>query len=74
MAAKNYHFYADETVIYFVFEETLTQEKFDLIISTLQKQICGAKSKLKTRKKEYMKKMRKYSFNADLSLSRIPNF
>ena len=72
MAAKNYHFYADETVIYFVFEETLTQEKFDLIISTLQKQICGAKSKLKTRK-EYMKIMRKNSFNVDLSLSRIPN-
>ena len=69
MAAKNYHFYADETVIYFVYEETLNQKKFDLIIRTLQKRFCGSKLKLNTRKKEFMKIMTKNSFNADLSLS-----
>ena len=33
----NYRFYADDTVIYFVYEETVTQEKFGLIFSSLQK-------------------------------------
>ena len=64
----NYHFYADDTVIYFVYEETVTQEMFDLIISTLQKWFCGAKLKLNPSKTEFMKLVRNNSFNADLKL------
>ena len=41
-------------------------QKFDLIISTLQKWFCGAKLKFNTSKTEFMKVVRKTSFNADL--------
>ena len=64
----NYHFYADDTVIYIVYEETVTQEKFDLIISTLKKWFCGVKLKLNTSKTEFMKIVRIITFNADLKL------
>ena len=37
----NYHFFGDDTVIFFVYEETVTQEKFDLIISSLEKRFSG---------------------------------
>ena len=46
----------------------MTQEKFDLIISTLQKWFCGAKLKVKTSKTEFMKVVRNNSFNADLKI------
>ena len=65
----NYHFYADDTVIYFVYEETVTHEKIDLIINSLQKWFRGAKSKLNTSKADSMRVVRKISFNADLRLS-----
>ena len=64
----NYHFYADDTVIYFVYEETVSQEKFDLIISTLQKWFCGAKLKFNISKTEFMDVVRKNSFYAELIL------
>ena len=63
-----YHFCADDTVIYFVYEETVTQVKFDQIISTLRKWFCGAKLKLNTIKTEFMKVVENFSFNADLKL------
>ena len=63
-----YQFYADDTVVYFVYGETVTLEKFDLIFSTLQKWFCGAKLKLNTSKTEFIKVVRKKSFNANLKL------
>ena len=63
----NYHFYADDTIIYFVYEQAVTQ-KFDLIISTLEKWFCSTKLKLNTSKTEFMKVVRNNSFNADLKL------
>ena len=52
----------------------MTQETFDLIISTLQKWFCGAKLKLNTSKREFMKVVRKNSFNADLKLPMFSQF
>ena len=40
-AAKNYRFYADDIVIYLVYEETVTQENIDLINSTSKKMDSG---------------------------------
>ena len=70
----NYHFYADDTVVYFVYEETVTEEKFDLIIGTLQKRFWGAKLKLNTSKTEFMKVVRNISFNADIKLPKDSKF
>ena len=33
----NYHFYANDTVIYFVYHASINQGAFDLILTTLQK-------------------------------------
>ena len=59
---------SDDTVIYFVYEETVTQEKLDLIIKTWQKWFLDAKLKLNISKAEYMKVVQKNAFNADLKL------
>ena len=64
----NYHFYADDTVIYFAYEERLNQEKFDLIFWSLQKWFCGAKLKLNISETEFMKVVQNNSLNADLKL------
>ena len=64
----DYHFYADGTVTCFVYEETVTQEKFDWTIIILQKWFCGAKPKFITSKTEHMKVVQNNSFNADLKL------
>ena len=60
-------FYADDNVIYFAYEETVTREKFDLIISTLQKWFCDTKPKLNTSKTEFVKVVQNNSSN-DLKL------
>ena len=70
----NYHFYVDDIVIYLVYEETVTQETFDLIISTLQKWFCGTQLKLNTSKREFIKVVRKNSFNTDLKLPMFSKF
>ena len=58
----NDHFYADDTDIYFVYEETVTQENIDLIISTLRKRFRGAKLKLNFGKTEFIKVVEKTFF------------
>ena len=50
----NYHFYDDDTVIYFVYNASINQEAFDLILTTLQKWFSGAKLRLNSNKTEYM--------------------
>ena len=64
----NYHFYADNTVIYFVYDKTVTQEKFGLIISTLQIWFCAAELTLNTQQTEFIKAVRNILFNANLKL------
>ena len=39
----NYRFYANDTVIYFVYQALINQGAFDLILTTLQKWFIGAK-------------------------------
>ena len=43
----NYHFYADDTVIYIVYHASINQGAFDLIFTTLQKRFSGTKLKIK---------------------------
>ena len=50
----NYHFYADETVLYFVFGSTLSQCMFDDILTSIQRWFSNAKLKLNADKSEYM--------------------
>ena len=51
----NYLVSAVNTVIYFVYEQTVTQEKFFFIFSTIQNWFCGAKLKLNLSKSEFIK-------------------
>ena len=39
----NYHFRADDTVVYFVYHNNVTREVVDSIFGTLQKRFNGAK-------------------------------
>ena len=50
----NYHFYADDTVLYFVFGSTLSQCVFDDILTSIQRWFSIAKLKLNANKSEYM--------------------
>ena len=50
----NYHFYADGTVLYFVFGSTLNQCMFDDILTSIQRWFSNAKLKLNADKSEYM--------------------
>ena len=58
----NDHFYADDTIIYFVYEETVTQENIDLIISTLRKWFRSAKLNVNTGKTDFIKSSTKTFF------------
>ena len=49
-----YHFYADDTVLYFVFGSTLSQCMFDNILTSIQRWFSNAKLKLNANKSEYM--------------------
>ena len=51
----NYHFYADDIVLYFVFGSTLSQCMFDNILTSIQRWFSNnAKLKLIAIKSEYM--------------------
>ena len=50
----NYHFYADDTVLYFVLRSTLSQCMFDKILTSIQRWFSKAKLKLIADKSEYM--------------------
>ena len=50
----NYHFYADDTVLYFVFGSTLSQCMFDNMLTSIQRWFSNAKLKLNADKSEYM--------------------
>ena len=49
-----YHFYADDTVLYFVFSSTLSQCIFDDILTSIQRWFSNAKLKLNADKSENM--------------------
>ena len=49
-----YPFYADDTVLYFVFCSTLSQCMFDDILTSIQRSFSNAKLKLNADKCEYM--------------------
>ena len=70
----NYHFYADDTVICFVYHASINQGAFDLILTTLQKWFSGAKLQLNSNKTEYMFVSRKNSLNCDIELPTDANF
>ena len=70
----NYHFHADDTVIYFVYQASINQGAFDLIFTTLQKWISGAKFQLNTNKIEYKFISRKNSLKSDIELPTGANF
>ena len=70
----NYHFYAYDTVIYFVYHASMNQGAFDLTITTLQKWFSGAKLRLNSNKTEYMFVSRKNSLNCILNFQRMPIF
>ena len=50
----NYHFYADDSVLYFVIGSTLSQSMFDNILTSIQRWLSIAKLKLNADKSEYM--------------------
>ena len=50
----NCHFYADDTVLYFVFGSDLSQRMFDYIQTSIQRWFSNAKLKLNADKSEYM--------------------
>ena len=50
----NYHFYADDTVLYFVFGSTLSQCMFDDTLTSIQRWFSNAKLKLNADKSENM--------------------
>ena len=50
----NYHFYADDTVLYFVFGSTLSHCMFDDILTLIQRWFSNAILKLNADKSEYM--------------------
>ena len=50
----NYHFYANDTVLYFVLGSTLSQCMFDDILISIQRWFSKAKLKLNAYKSEYM--------------------
>ena len=70
----NYHFYANDTVIYFLYHASINQRAFDLILTTLQKWFSGAKLRLNSNKTEYMFVSRKNSLNCDIELATDANF
>ena len=70
----NYLFYADDTVIYFVYHSSINEDAFDLILTTLQKWFSGAKLRLKLNRTEYMFVSRKNSLNSDIELPTDANF
>ena len=70
----NYRFYADYTLIYFVYHASINQGAFDLILTTLQKWFSGAKLRLNSNKTEYMFVSRKNSLNCDIELPMDANF
>ena len=49
-----YHFYADDTDLYFVFRSTLSQCMFYNILTSIQRWFSNAKLKLNEGKSEYM--------------------
>ena len=49
-----YHFYADDTVLYFIFGSTLSQCTFGDILTSIQRWFSNAKLKLNADKSEYM--------------------
>ena len=49
-----YHFYADDSVLYFVFGSTLSQCVFDDILTSIQRWFSNAKLKLNADKSENM--------------------
>ena len=46
----NYLFYPDDTVIYFVYNDSINRGAFDLILTTLQKWFNGAKIRINSNK------------------------
>ena len=50
----NYHFYKDDTVLYFVFGSTLSQCMFDDFLASIQRWFSNANLKLNADKSEYM--------------------
>ena len=70
----NYYFYADDTVIYFVYHASINQWAFDLILTTLQERFSGAKLRLNSNKTEYMFFKRKNSLNSDIEQRLYANF
>ena len=69
-----YHFYADDSVINFVYHAFIDQGAFDLILPTLQKWFTGARLRLNTNITEHMFIGRKNSVNFDIELSADFNF
>ena len=50
----NYHYYADDTILHFVFGSTLSQCMFDNILTSIQRWFSNAKLKLNADKSKYM--------------------
>ena len=50
----NYHFYPDNTVLYFIFGSTLSQCMFYNVLTSIQRWFSNAKLKLNADKSEYM--------------------
>ena len=50
----NYHFNANDTVVYVVYHASINPGAFDLILTTLHKWFSGAKLRLNSNKTEYM--------------------
>ena len=70
----NDHFYADDTVIYFVYQASINHGAFDLRLTTLQKLFSGAKLRLKSNKTEYMFISGKNSLDSKIEFPTDANF
>ena len=70
----NYHFFADDTNIYFVYQASTNQGAFDLIPTTLQKWFSGAQLQFNSHKTDYMFISRKTILESDNELPTDANF
>ena len=70
----NSHFNGEDTVVYFVYQASINQDAFCLILTTLQKWFSGAKLQLNSNKTKYMFIRRKNSLDSDIELPTDANF
>ena len=70
----NCSFYADDTVIYFVYHASIIQAAFDLMLMTRQKWFTGAKLQLYSNKTEIRFISIKNRLDSDIELPADANF